>query len=165
MIEGIPLNRQRNLNSSNERGFSLIEILMATALTTVGLLAACQILYIAMSASSLARSKGTAVLSAMNKLESLSDTYSRDPYNQNVLPGNHGPEEIKIINPNDGSVLNRFQMKWTMDNVPDPRSGKSLDARRVRITVIPILVDGAVNDQPRLNKILNITTVFSPRIQ
>ena len=159
------MQRQKNLNRSNERGFSLIEILMATALTTVGLLAACQILYIAMSASSLARSKGTAVLSAMNRLESLSDTYSRDPSNENVLPGNHGPEEMEITNPNDGSILNRFQMKWTVDNVPDPRSGKSLDARRVRITVIPILAGGAVNYQPRLNKILNVTTVFSPRMR
>ena len=149
----------------NEQGFSLIEIMMSTALTTIGLLAACQILLISMSSVTLARSQGTAVLSAMNKLESLSDAYSRDPSNGDVLAGNHGPEEISIVNPNDGVVLNRFQITWTVDGVSDPRPGKILDARRIRVTVTPALPGGAVNYQPPFNKILNVTTVLSPRMK
>ncbi|MBN2320162.1 MAG: type II secretion system protein [Acidobacteria bacterium] len=159
------MRRQKTRHSNNERGFSLIEIMMATALTTIGLLAACQILLIAMGSATLARSQGTAVLSAMNKLEFLSESYSRDPENGNVLPGNHGPEETKVINPNDGSVLNRFQITWKVDAVADPRPGEILDARRVRVTVTPALAGGILNYQPPFNKILNVTTVFSPRMR
>jgi prepilin-type N-terminal cleavage/methylation domain-containing protein len=150
---------------NHEKGFSLVEVLMATALTTVGLLAALQLLYMSMSASSLARSKGTAAVSAMNRLESLSDSYARDPFNGEVLPGNHGPDEIQIINTDNGDVLNRFQVTWTGDDVADPRPGKTPDARRIRVTVTPSLAGGALNYQPGFNKILNVTTVFSPEMQ
>jgi prepilin-type N-terminal cleavage/methylation domain-containing protein len=150
---------------NSEHGFSLIEILMATALTTVGLLAAFQLLLIAASSTTLARAQEAAALSAMNKLESLSDAYFRDPFNGNVLPGNHGPEEVRVINPNGGGVLNCFQITWTVDSVADPRPGKTLDVRRVRVTVTPTLPGGAVNYHPPFNKILNVTTVFSPRMR
>ena len=50
---------------NSEHGFSLIEILMATALTTVGLLAAFQLLLIAASSAALARAQEAAALSAM----------------------------------------------------------------------------------------------------
>jgi prepilin-type N-terminal cleavage/methylation domain-containing protein len=150
---------------NSEHGFSLIEILMATALATVGLLAAFQLLLVAAGSATLARAQGAAVLSAMNKLESLSDSYSRDPSNGNVLPGNHGPETVRVINPNGGGVLNCFQITWTVDGVADPRPGKALDARRVRITVTPASAGGTVNYHPPFNKILNVTTVFSPRMR
>lgn len=159
------MRRKQLLNRHNERGFSLIEVLMATALATVGLLAACQLIYLAMSASSLARSKETAVISAMNKLESLSDEYSKNPSLRNVLPGKHGPEEIRVINPDDGSELNRFQMVWIVETVQDPRPEKILDARRVRVTVTPVLAGGTVNYRPPFNKILNVTTVFHRRMR
>ena len=148
----------------NAQGFSLIEILMATALTTIGLLAACQLLYMAMSASSLVRSKETAALSAMDRLESLSDSYARDPGNGDVLPGNHGPEENQIKNPDNASILNRFQVTWTGDSVADPRPGKKIDARRICVTVTPALENGAANHQTGFNKILIVTTVFSPEM-
>jgi len=153
---------QKTSAGNRDQGFSLIEVLIATALTTVSLLAALQLLYMAMSASSLARSKGTAALSAMNKLECLSDSYARDPFNGQVLPGNHGPEEIKIVSTDKNGVLNRFQVVWTGDDVDDPRPGKILIARRIRVTVTPVLAGGAVHYQPGFNKILSVTTVFSP---
>lgn len=156
--------RRKVRHWNDDQGFSLVEILIATALTTIGLLAAFQLLLIAMSSATLARSQETAVLSAMNKLESLAESYSRDPKG-NVLPGNYGPEEIKVINPNDGSVLNRFQITWTVNTVSDPRPGKIPEARRIRVTVTPILAAGAVNYQPPFNKVLNVSTVFSPRMR
>lgn len=150
---------------NNEHGFSLIETIMAAVLTTVGLLAAFQIHVAAMSSSTLARSQGAAVLSAMNKLECLSDSYSRDPSDGSVLPGNHGPEEITVMDPNDGSILNCFQITWTVENVADPRPGKNLKAMLVRVTVTPALAGAAADYKPPFNKILNLTTVFSPRMQ
>ncbi len=164
-MEESRMHGTRHLNQNDERGFSLIEVLMSTALATVGLLAACQLLYLAMSASSLARSKETAVVSAINKLESLSHEYSKNPSHRNVLPGSHGPEEIRVINPDDGSDLNRYRVSWTVDIVQDPRPGKILDSRRVRVTVTPVLAGGAVNYRPPFNKILNVTTVFSRRMR
>lgn len=148
----------------NERGFSLVEVLIALAAAIFGLLAAGQLLFMAMSSLSLANSKGTAALTAMNTLESLSDLYSRNPLHEDFAPGNHGPQEIKVMNPNDGNVLNRFSVTWTSGIVRDPRPGKTPDARLIQVTVTPIRSDGTVNYRPPYNKILSITTIFSRRM-
>ena len=63
----------------------------------------------------------------------------------------------------DGTVLNRYDVTWKVENVSDPRPGKVLNARRVRATVTPVQIGGAENIRPGFNKVLNIVTIFSQK--
>ena len=155
----------RAAHRKNERGFSLVEVMIALIIAAFGLLAAGHLIFIAVSSASLARSKGTAALAARNTLESLSGLYAMDQSHDQLVPGNHGPQEIKIMNPNTGNVLNHFSITWTTGNVQDPRPGVIPGARLVRVTVTPIRSGSMVNYRPPFNKILNIATVFSPKMQ
>ena len=145
-------------------GFSLIEMMIAMAILTFGLLAVGPLLYIVTSSASLARSKDTAAVAAQDTLEILSDLYARIPSAEEFLPGIHGPQQTQVINPADETVLNWFDLTWTVSNVPDPRPGKVLDAKRIRVTVTPIQSGGARNIKPAFNKVLQITTILSPKM-
>jgi len=146
-------------------GFSLVETMIALAILTFGLLATSPLIYMAVKSSSLARSQSTAGIAAQNKLEILAEVYRRNPSAEDLTLGSHGPEQIQVVNPNDGSILNRFGIHWVISQVPDPRSGRILDARLVRVTVAPIRLDGTGNSRPGFNKILNISTIFSPGLR
>lgn len=147
------------------QGFSLIEMMITLVIAALGLLAAGRMLYIAAGSVSLARSKDTAALAAQSTLESLHSLYGRNPPAQELAPGIHGPEESIVVNPLDGTVLNRYRVNWFVENVSDPRPGKELNALRVRATVTPIQGGGYDNARPGLNKIVNIATVFSRETQ
>ena len=54
-------------------GFSFIELMIALALLTFGLLAVGQLIYVAGSSGSLTNAKGSASIAAQNMLEYLSD--------------------------------------------------------------------------------------------
>ena len=146
------------------RGFTLIEMMIALVVLTFGLLAAGQMLFIATSSGSLARSKGTAVIIAQHKLESLASLYQQDPSTADLTFGDHGPEQTEIINQANGTILNRNNIRWNVSSVPDPR-GVLPDSRLVTVTVAPALPGGAENSKAGLNKILNVTTIFSPRMR
>ena len=147
------------------RGFSLIEMMIALVLLTFGLLSAGQMLFIAASSGSLARSKGTAAIAAQDRLESLAAQYLRDPLAPELALGQHGPIQNEIVNPADAGILNRYRIEWRVAPVPDPRPGKLLDAKLIAVTVTPSLSGGALNNKPGLNKTLSISTIFSPRTQ
>jgi prepilin-type N-terminal cleavage/methylation domain-containing protein len=150
--------------SYREQGFTLIEMMIALALLAFGFLATSQLLYIAAASASLARSKSTAGVAAQNMIESLGDTYRRNALSPDLTFGNHGPLQTQVANPTDESILNRYDVRWTVESVPDPRPGKAINARRVRITVTPVLDSGAANNKVGLNKTLNVATVFSPKV-
>jgi len=150
--------------SSKEQGFTLIEIMIALTLLAFGLLATGQLLYVAASSSSLARSKSTAGIAAQNMLEFLGDAYRQNPSATDLSLGAHGPVQTMVANPTDESILNRFDVSWTVNSVPDPRPGKIIKAREVRITVAPVRDGGADNSRIGLNKILNVTTILSPKL-
>jgi Tfp pilus assembly protein PilV len=146
----------------NNLGFSFIELMMAFAVLTFGLLAAGQLFYVAASSDSLANAKGSAAIAAQNRLEYLSDLYNRDSAADDLAPGNHGPVQTQIKNPVNGTVLNRYAISWNVSPVSDPRPGKNMDARLVRVMVAPIKEEGSMNSRPPFNKILSINTIFSP---
>jgi prepilin-type N-terminal cleavage/methylation domain-containing protein len=150
--------------SYREQGFTLIETMIALAFLAFGLLATSQLLYIAASSASLARSKSTAGVAAQNMIESLGDTYRRNALSPDLTLGYHGPLQTQVANPTDEGILNRYDVRWIVESVSDPRPGKAINARRVRITVTPVLDSGAANDKAGLNKILNVATVFSPKV-
>jgi prepilin-type N-terminal cleavage/methylation domain-containing protein len=151
--------------SMNMQGFSLIEMMIAISIIAFGLLAASQLLYIAAGSNSLARSKSTAGLAAHDTLESLGALYRQDPSAADLALGHHGPRSYEVVNPTRATVLNRYAVEWMVETVPDPRAGTTPNAKRVRTTVTPVTNDGTANSHPGLNKILNITTVFSQEMK
>jgi prepilin-type N-terminal cleavage/methylation domain-containing protein len=147
------------------RGFSLVELMIALTILTFGLIAVSQLFYIAASAGSLASSKGSAAVAAQNKLEYLADLYRQDSGADDLTLGSHGPQQTLVMNPINGAVLNRYAVSWDVSHISDPRPGKTLDARLIRMTVAPIKANEARNSSPSLNKIVNISTIFSPTIR
>jgi prepilin-type N-terminal cleavage/methylation domain-containing protein len=145
------------------RGFTVLEVLIALVVLSVGLLSAGQMLFVAASSGSLARSKGGAAIAAQNLLESLSALYQQNTSDPDLAFGNHAPRQTRILNPIDNSVLNCYSVAWNISPVPDPRPGKALEARQVSVTVTPVLSGGTTNSKPGMNKILNVSTIFSMR--
>jgi len=153
------------IRSNKIQGFSLIETMIALVLIASGVLASASLFAIAASSDSLARSMGAAAVAAQGKLESLADLYSRNPSAEELTPGTHGPVRSRIINPSDGTVLNRFDLAWTVSFVPDPRPGKGKEAKLVRVEATPVHANGAKNTRSPFNKIFNVSTIFSLRMK
>jgi len=95
-------------------------------------------------------------------IERLSALYKKDRFASDIAIGMHGPQQVEISNPNDETVLNRFQIIWKVDNLADPRQNKALDSRRLNITVEPIGSAGSGNNQHFLNKTINLAAILNP---
>lgn len=138
-------------------GFSLIEMMMALLLLTAVLLTAGQLIYATASSGSLARAKMTAAMAARDKIERLSSLYAHNPFANEFTIGDHGPQQIEIVNPLTGTALDKYNVFWTISKISDPRPGKKINALVARITIVP------QTRQIRFNKILNVTAVLSPK--
>ncbi len=145
-------------------GFTLVEMLIALCVLTIGLLAAAQMIYVAASSASLARSKGNAAVAAQSKIEQLSALYSQNQTDANLTIGDHGPEQVQMLNPSTNTVLNRFNVSWTVSAVADPRPGRAtLEALQVVVTATPIRADNSTNRMALLNKVVTVSAIFSKR--
>jgi prepilin-type N-terminal cleavage/methylation domain-containing protein len=147
-----------------EKGFTLPETLIAMMVLTFGLLGTGQLIYVAMSSTSLARSKASAALVAQSKLDFLADLYRQNPGAPDLTDGAHGPEQVEVTNPSSRSTLNRYNVAWKVAMVPDPRAGRILKARQVTVTVTPVGSGGRANSKASLNKVVNLTTILSARV-
>jgi prepilin-type N-terminal cleavage/methylation domain-containing protein len=148
----------------SEEGFTLVEMLLAIIIMTFGLLAAGQMMASALGNASLTRSKGTAAVVAQDRLEALAQIYQQDPRSATFDNGTYGPVQIQITNPTNSSVLNRYNVSWTVSSVADPRAGVSLLSKQVQVTVTPINALGAPNNQRLLNKTVTMSAIFSPKV-
>jgi type II secretory pathway pseudopilin PulG len=146
-----------------EEGFTLVEALIAVFVLAFGLLAAGQMIFVAASSSALARCKGNAALLAQGKLEFLADMYNRDPGLMELDDGEHGPEQVDVPNPSGHSILNRYDVSWTVSEVPDPRAGVELKAKRVTVSVTPIDAAGKKNLRASFNKVVTVSTILSAK--
>ncbi len=142
-------------------GLTLVETLIAILILSFGLLATGQMMYVAMGSASLSRSKSSAAVVAQNRIDSLADLYRQNPSAADLTVGNHGPQQVQVTNPVDGTVLNRFNVSWTVSNVSDPRAGMVLQARQVAVTVTPVNTAGNTNNRISLNKVVSVTAIFS----
>jgi prepilin-type N-terminal cleavage/methylation domain-containing protein len=144
-------------------GFSLIEMMVALFILSFGLMAAGQMIYVAVSSASLARTKGNISIVAQDRLELLADLYARNPGDADLTDGNHGPVRVQFVNPTTSVALNRFQITWTISTVTDPRPGKVLNAKKVEVTVQPIDNSDNIRFRAFSNKAAVVVGVFSPR--
>lgn len=157
-----PANLSLDIACLSSAGFSLVEALVALMILALGLLAAGPMIYVALSSASLSRSKGAAAMTAQSKLQYLSDQYRRNPLGPDLSDGEHGGEQVKIVNPIDNSILNFYAVSWNVSPVSDPRPGKTLRAKYIAVTARPIQTTGADNNQPGLNKIVSLAAILSP---
>ena len=155
---GTPLTRNK------QYGFSLVEILIGLSLAGFGLLAIGQIFVSAANTANLARSKEHAALAARNKLEYLSDLYFRDSSHPDLNPGDHGPEQAPIRNPNNGRTMDLFRITWSIGNIADPRPGKVLSGLEITVTAVPIQNDGSLIANPYFNSTTVLSNIVGPVI-
>ena len=143
------------------KGFSLIEMIIALLILTLGLLAAGPMLSTTAHLTTLARSKNTAALTAQSALEHLADLYRRNPSAVELTPGNHQEASLReVINPLNMSVLNRYKVTWFVDDIPDPRAGMILPGRMVSVRVTPLRSESEADIDSIRNKVLSVTAIF-----
>ena len=164
LVEAIDSKGMPNLSFTRSEGFSLIESLMALVILAFGLMFVGPMMFDTVQSITLSRSKDTAGLAATNQLETLARLYKANPSDADLTAGSHGPVQVEVANPNESGKLNRYNVAWTVDSVPDVRAGVVLKAKRVTVTVTPIGSGTATNIKVRQNKVLNVTTIFSTRI-
>lgn len=138
--------------------------MIAMLILTFGLLAVGQLIGSSISGTTLARSKGSASMVAQDKIDFLADAYRQNPDGLDLTIGAHGPEQVEVLNPrDDNTAMNRYNVEWVVSSVADPRPGKVIKAKQVRVTVTPIGSGTEVNMQNSLNKVINISALFTPR--
>lgn len=152
------------IRTRRQEGFTLPETLIALLVLGVGLLAASGLLCVTLRSLSLSRSKDAASTAAQSMLDHLATLYSRNPGSTELALGHHGPEQVTIRDPNNDTVVNSFRIGWDIEPVGDPRPGKVLQARTVTVTVTPAQASGAANIRLPLNKVVNMSSVLSPRV-
>ena len=147
-------------------GFSLVELMVAVLILTVGLLAAAQLLTMTMGLDALARSKSTAALAAQNELERLTDLYRRNPAAGELTIGAHQADElIEIRNPLSQNVLNRYKITWVVGDIPDPRPGIDLPGRIISVRATPMLTETVENIRSFQNKKITFSAVVAAEPQ
>ena len=146
---------------SGSEGFSLVESLMAIFVLAMGFMFVGPMLVSSIESTTLTRSKDTAALAAVNRLESLAVQYRTNPADPDLVLGTHAPSVVEIVNPSDSRKLNRYNVGWTVANVPDVRAGRTLKAVQVTVTATPIGSGTTSNIAVKQNKVVNITTIFS----
>lgn len=151
--------------SSSRRGFALLEVLIAASLAGFGMLAIGQLLFSSAASISLARSRESAVLAARNKLEYLCGVYLQDSAHPDLAPGKHGPEDISFLDPNDGSVLDRFRITWSVEQVQDSRPRWKTAALRLTVAAAPVRNDGSLMNRPYAGRPVFLPAFLGPRIR
>jgi prepilin-type N-terminal cleavage/methylation domain-containing protein len=147
------------------QGFSLIELLIATLVLTYGLLAAGQLISASLGSASLCQAKETASVMVRSKIESLMALYRHNPNSPDLMPGSHGPEQVEIINPLDGKILNKYESSWLVANLPDPSPGIAIPARLIVATARPVDSAGSPNFKAPLNKAISVSTIVSRQLE
>jgi len=143
-------------------GFSLVEVLVAVFILTIGLLSAAQMLAMAMKLDAQARSKSTAALAAQNELERLADLYRRNPAAEELTIGTHQAVELtEIRNPVTQNVLSRYRITWLVDGIPDPRPGIEHAGRVISVRATPMLTESVESPRSFQNKEITLNAVIA----
>ena len=147
-------------------GFSLVEVMIAVLILTIGLLSAAQLLTMALKLDVVARLKSTATLAAQNELERLTDLYRRNPAADELTIGAHQAEELtEILNPITQKVLNRYKITWLVGEINDPRPEMDPRGRTISVMATPMLTESAENANFSINKVITLNAVITAELQ
>jgi prepilin-type N-terminal cleavage/methylation domain-containing protein len=150
---------------ASQKGFTLLEVVIAASLAAFGILAAGQLLFTSAASIRLARSREAAVLAAHNKLEDLCGLYLRDAAHEDLSAGEHGPEYLVFPDPNDGSIRDKFRISWSIEALQDPRPGWKTAAVRLTVAATPVKNDGTLIERPYSGRTVVLPAVLEPQIK
>jgi len=142
----------KTIKKSSQKGFSLIECMIALGFLAITMLGVIQLFGVSVRQNSFARYNTMAVVVAQECLEGLQTEYNNEweygVVSANLTAGTHGPETFTLPAPaGSGSGDRDFEVTWTV-NVSGP-------SKTVTASVVPMLV----NDLE--SKTMNMTAVFS----
>ena len=143
-------------------GFSLVELLVAVFILTIGLMSAAQFLVMTAGLDMLARSKSAAALAAQNELERLADLYRRNPAAEELTIGTHQAQELtEIRNPATQNVLSRYKITWLVGGIPDPRPGMEPQGRVISVRATPMTTESVESPRSFKNKEITLNAVIA----
>ena len=152
----------KDTNPHATNGFSLVELLIAVFILAFGLLAAAQVLTMALGLDVLARSKSTTALAAKNELERLADLYRRNPGSEELTIGTHQAEELtEIRNPVTQNVLYRYKITWFVSAIPDPRPEIDPNGRIISVRAAPMPAESEEIPVSYKNKAITLNAVIA----
>jgi prepilin-type N-terminal cleavage/methylation domain-containing protein len=137
----------RDTNRSAERGFSLIEVMVAILILTVGLLALAQMMVVATNSNSLSSRMTSASSLAKEQLERLKATpFYADPLTKertpalldggnNELPGGAGYAQQYDANGIAVGGGGQFEVRWEIETVDTPLPLEMVEIRVRCVTV------------------------------
>ncbi len=142
----------KKIKKSSQKGFSLIECMIALGFLAITMLGVIQLFGVSVRQNSFARNNTMAVVVGQEKLERLQTEYNNEweygIVSTDLTAGNHGPETFTLQSPAGSASGDRnFEVTWTV-NVNGP-------SKTVTASVVPLLV----NDFE--SKTMNMTAVFS----
>ena len=137
---------------SKDRGFTLIESMIALAVLAITLLGLGQLVSTAVRQNASTRFETMGVLIAQEKLEALRGEYNRELESEtgssDLTAGSHGPETLIMEAPAGSSMGDsEFEVSWTVI-IAGPQ-------KTVNVTVEPQVSNQLITD-------LSMTTVFVP---
>ena len=140
------------IKKTSQRGFSLIECLIALGFLAITMLGVIQLFGISIRQSSFARYNTLAVVVAQERLEQLQTEYNNEWESgtpaATLTDGTHGPETVTLQAPaGSGTGDREFEVSWTVDV-----NGLS---KTVTASVAPVVVNEFEN------KTLSMTAVFA----
>jgi len=130
------------LKATDDRGFTLIEVLVATVVMTIALVSLAELMAITLRLQQLGRNQTAAVRLAQDKLDQLmSLSFDTAPA---IAVG--GSLDTNIENYND--ALDGYQRRWLVE------ATDVADLRQVTVRLIPDVVDRRTSDDIRLVTII-----------
>lgn len=137
---------------SKDRGFTLIESMIALAVMAITLLGLGQLVSTAVRQNASTRFETMGVLIVQEKLEALRGEYNRELESEtgssDLTAGSHGPETLIMEAPAGSSMGDsEFEVSWTVTIAGSQKT--------VNVTVEPQVSNQLITD-------LSMTTVFVP---
>ena len=137
---------------SKDRGFTLIESMIALAVMAITLLGLGQLVSTAVRQNASTRFETMGVLIAQEKLEALRGEYNREleaeTSSSDLTAGSHGPEPTIMEAPTGSSMGDsEFEVSWTVTIAGSQKT--------VNVTVEPQVSNQLITD-------LSLTTIFVP---
>ena len=143
----------KSLSVTDQRGFTLAEVVVALLVCTVGLVGMAQMLAVTLRMQQLGRNSTSAIRMAQDKIDELSSMNFNDPIaSPQVQCG--GSLTADVANYNDVPVVNGqaqpYRRRWLVQAGPD------LDAnlRQVTVRLIPDNVNRTTNAQYELVSVI-----------
>ncbi|MBI4482378.1 MAG: prepilin-type N-terminal cleavage/methylation domain-containing protein [Acidobacteria bacterium] len=133
-----------------QRGFTLIETMVAMVILIFGVIAVSNLFIVAVSNNALARSKTTAMATAQQRMDELKRAYVKDP---SAFPtGIANPITVQVKDPlkSSNNIMSEYTVSYTWAAGPG-------NSKTVEVTVRPTRARAGMNKTVILRSIFSLT--------